>query len=110
MDNNEVRLHGTVKRNAECVTERGSRILDFALEVWSDKNSRLDVFDCRTTDGSAAMEELEGFVTEGEELEVEGHLEKSTKSERQRMAGGVMVEVRNTSIVVYVDDVIEEED
>lgn len=109
MGDNVVRLRGHVKRSVECATERGTRILDFAIEVWSDKNNRLDVFDCRTTDGSNAMEELEGFVTEGELLEVEGHLEKSTSSERQRMAG-VMVEVRHTSIVVYVDEVIEKEE
>ena len=109
MENNEVRLHGTVKRNAEAGEYRGGKILDFALAVWNDANQRHDVFDCRLTSMSAAYEQLEGFVNEGEEIELVGHLQKSSYTGRERVAG-VMIEVRPTEGVVYVDAIIETED
>lgn len=109
MDNNEVRLRGTVKRDATAAHSRGAHILDFALSVWSEENSRHDVYDCRMTGESAAYDVLEGFVNEGEELEVLGHLQKTSYTDRQRVAG-VMIEVRHTEVVVYVDAIIESEE
>lgn len=109
MGNNEVRLQGSVKRNAEAGDYRGCKVLDFALEVWSEANQRYDVFDCRLTSRSAAYEQLEGFVNEGEEIELLGHLQKSSHTGRERVAG-VMVEVRHTEVVVYVDAIIEAEE
>lgn len=109
MENNSVRLIGTVKRNVTASSERGTDILDFALSVWSDENSRYDVFDCRLTSQSAAYAKLEGFVNAGEQFEVIGHLQKKSYSESQRVAG-VMVDIRHTEVIVYVDDVNESED
>ena len=109
MESNEVRLRGTVKRDAVAAEGRGNKVLDFALEVWNESSKRKDVFDCRMTSLSDAMDELEGFVSEGEELEVVGHLEKMTNTERQRVAG-VWMEVRHTGVVVYVDEIIYTEE
>lgn len=104
MDNNFVRLAGTVKRAAKA----GSGVLDFALEVINE-NGRMDIFDCRLTSQSDAYDQLEGFVNEGEPLEIMGHLERRTVTEAKRV-GLVMVETRYTAIVVYVDAIVESED
>jgi hypothetical protein len=55
-----------------------------------------------------AYESLEGFVNEGEPIEVMGHLIKMTTTEEQRV-NGVWLTVRNTRTVVYVDSVITED-
>jgi hypothetical protein len=104
MYNNYVRLSGTVKRAAEA----GSGVLDFALEVPNERG-RLDIYDCRLTSKSEAYGQLEGFVNEGEPLEVEGHLERRTVCKEERV-GLVMVTARYTTTLVYVDGIIEQED
>lgn len=103
MDNNTVHLLGTVKRDAKA----GGGVLDFALEVVCEKG-RLNIFDCRLTAQSDAWTDLEGFVNEGEQMEVIGHLEKRTYTEQQRIAG-VMVDIRNTQTIIYVDNVVTED-
>lgn len=108
MENNSVHLVGTVKRDATAAdTGNGGQVLDFALMVTNPTNGRFDIFDCRLTSYSAAMDQLEGFVTEGERLELVGRLEKQTRTEDQRIAG-VWVQVRTTQIVVYVESIIGE--
>lgn len=102
-DNNYVHLIGTVKRDAR----EGSNVLDFAIEVPNERGRR-NIFDCRLTSMSPAWQDLEGFVNEGEQIEVIGHLEKRTSTESQRIAG-VMVDVRSTSTFIYVDEVRTEE-
>lgn len=104
MKNNFVRLAGTVKRAAEA----GSGVLDFALEVTNEKGRR-DIYDCRMTSQSDAYDQLEGFVNEGEPLEVLGHLERRTVTESKRV-GLVMVETRYTATIVYIDAIVEEEE
>lgn len=104
MQNNFVRLAGTVKRAAEA----GSGVLDFALEVMNERG-RLDIYDCRLTSQSDAYEQLEGFVNEGEPLEVVGHLERRTVTKEERV-GLVMVTTRYTTTLVYVENIIEQED
>jgi len=103
MDNNFVRLAGTVKRAAEA----GSGVLDFALEVINDKG-RMDIFDCRLTSQSDAYDQLEGFVNEGEPIEVIGHLGKRTTTDGVRICG-VWVDVRNTTTFIFVDKVVTED-
>jgi hypothetical protein len=103
VENNQVRLAGVVKRDAKA----GSGVIDFAIEVIGHKERR-DIFDCRATAGSLAYESLEGFVNEGEPIEVMGHLIKMTTTEEQRV-NGVWLTVRNTRTVVYVDSVITED-
>lgn len=104
MQNNYVRLAGTVKREAVA----GSSVLDFALEVVNERG-RFDIYDCRLTSQSAAYEQLEGFVNEGEPLEVEGHLERRTVTKEERV-GLVTVTTRYTTTIIYVDNIIENED
>lgn len=103
MQNNFVRLAGTVKRAAEA----GSGVLDFALEVVNERG-RLDIYDCRLTSQSDAYEQLEGFVNEGEPLEVVGHLERRTVTKEERV-GLVTVTARYTTTLVYVENIIEQE-
>lgn len=103
MDNNLVHLMGTVKRDA---TE-GDGVLDFAIEV-PDERGTIRIFDCRLTKRSDAWTQLEGFVNEGEPIEVIGHLERRTVTEGVRVAG-VWIDVRVTNTVVYVDNVVTED-
>jgi len=108
MENNSVHLLGVVKRNAQAGDNgKGGQVLDFAIQVTNPTNGRYDIFDCRLTDYSAAMKKLEGFVSEGEELELVGHLERVTRTEAQRLAG-VWVEARVTQTIVYVDSIVNE--
>jgi hypothetical protein len=101
--NNYVHLIGTVKRNAT----QGSGVMDFAVEVPNEKGT-IQIFDCRLTERSDAWDKLDGFVSEGEPIEVIGHLEKRTNTDGVRVSG-VWVEVRNTTTVIYVDDAITED-
>ena len=101
---NEVHLKGTVKRDAtSSEADNGTKVLDFAVEVAGD-GGRYDIYDCRLTDRSEAFAKLEGFVEMGEEVELVGHLEKRTDTNRERISGA-MVEVKVTKVIVYVDDV-----
>lgn len=104
MENNYVRLVGTVKQNAENVSGR----LQFAIEVPNEKGTKM-WFDCMCTSHSAAFDELEGFVNEGEPIEVIGHLVKNTSTEYGKV-GNSRMEVKTTNIVVYVDEVVTEEE
>lgn len=103
MDDNYVEMSGTVKRDAR----GGKGVLDFALEIF-DKDIRSVIVDCRTTSHSIAYEQLGGEVKEGQQLSVAGHLERRTSTEAQRIAG-VSVSVRQTSTIVFVDEVLEDE-
>jgi len=109
MENNSVHLIGIVKRGAKAGNNgKGGQVLDFALQVTDPNTGRYDIFDCRLTEISDAMEQLEGFVEEGEQLEIMGHLVKRTSTESQRIAG-VWIDVRSTATVVYVDSIVEED-
>lgn len=104
MEQNLVFLTGTVKRDAEAAKTGTNSVLDFAIAVFN--GSRYDIYDCRTTSASEAYQQLEGFVSEGEELSIVGHLEKMTSTDSSRIAG-VVVEVKRTNVVVYVDQIQE---
>lgn len=104
MDNNYVHLCGTVKRDAS----QGEGVMDFAIEVVNERGRR-DIYDCRLTSQSDAYDQLEGFVNEGEPLEVLGHLERRTVTDSKRI-GLVMVETRYTATIVYVDAIVESEE
>ena len=99
---NQIIMSGTVKRDATA----NNGFLDFALMVPGEKRS--DVFDCWTSDRSEAYRELEGFVSEGEELTIIGHLCKRTWTEQDMLAGD-LVEVRATKTIIFVDSIGEEE-
>lgn len=98
---NQVIISGTVKRDANA----SNGFLDFALVVPGEK--RADVFDCWTSDRTDAYRELEGFVSEGEELTVIGHLCKRTWTAQDRLAGD-LVEVKATKTIVFVDNIGED--
>lgn len=103
MDNNLVHITGTVKRDAV----EGDGVLDFAVEV-PDRRGTRQIFDCRITKRSDAWKDLEGFVNEGEPIEIIGHLEKQTCTDGVRIAG-VWVDIRVTNTIIYVDNVVTEE-
>ena len=107
MDSNFGHLLGTVKRDAKAGRSGSTSVLDFAVEVVNERG-KLDIFDCRLTDQSEAYAELDGFVSEGEEIEVIGHLEKRTVTDGVRVAG-VWVDVRSTQTCIYVDNVVTED-
>ena len=102
METNIVFLTGTVKRDAVGANAGGNSVLDFALSVFN--GNRYDIYDCRTTSASDAYRQLEGFVSEGEELSVVGHLEKMTYTGSNKIVG-VSVEVKRTNTIVYVDSI-----
>lgn len=102
MENNFVHLIGTVKRDAT----QGDGVMDFAIEV-PDQKGTIYIYDCRLTNRSDAWEQLEGFVNEGEPIEVIGHLEKRTTTDGMRI-NGVWIDVRNTQTIIYVDKVVTE--
>ena len=103
VENNSVHLVGEVKAPAGDIGGR----LEFTLTVKNGKGTDM-WFDCVTTRNSTAHAKLEGFVNEGELLDVSGHLVKSTKTEQGRV-GNTRIETKTTQILVYVDDVITEE-
>ena len=103
MDNNFVHLIGTVKRDAT----QGDGVMDFAIEVPNHKGT-MQIFDCRLTQRSEAWDDLEGFVNEGEPIEIMGHLEKRTTTDGARI-NGVWIDVRTTSTIIYVDKVVTED-
>ena len=104
MDNNYVHLCGTVKRDAS----QGEGVMDFAIEVPNERGT-LQIFDCRLTQRSEAWSVLDGYVNEGEPIEIVGHLEKRTTTDGVRVSG-VWVEVRNTATFIYVDHVVVTEE
>ena len=104
MENNYVRLVGTATGEAKA---RGGKI-QFTLNVPNGKGDWM-FFDCLTTKSSEAFDKLEGFVNEGECLEVEGHLIKNTKTDTGKV-GNTRIETKTTCVMVYVDDVTTEED
>lgn len=72
MTGNHVRVEGAVKRDARATTIRSElEVLEFCLEAPSD-GSRLVFVDCKAF--GAACDELEGYVSAGERIWVEGHL------------------------------------
>ena len=103
MGNNSVHLIGTVKGDSEHVSGR----LAFTIEVPNQKGTKM-WFDCMTTSHSDAFATLEGFVNDAEPIEVIGHLVKNTSTEYGKV-GNSRIEVKTTSVLVYVDEVVTED-
>lgn len=102
-----MRLVGNIKRDAEAVeSPNGTKILDFAVAVQSP-DGRWDVFDCRCTNKDGVVDALDGYVQEGEEIALEGRLEKRTSTDEQRVAG-TLVRVKNTQVHIYVTRLLED--
>ena len=98
---NFVRISGYVLRDEDARDVRsGLRIIDFALAVDDPDGERPVYVDCYGT--NEACNQLGGFVEEGEELVVEGHMTFrtfTTKSGQRRFGTVVYVES-----VDYVDN------
>lgn len=106
---NLVRLVGNIKRDEQAVElPDGTKILDFAVAV-QGQDGRWDVFDCRATNRDGVVDALDGYVQEGEEIAIEGRLEKRTSTDEQRVAGS-LVRVKNTQVRVYVTGLLEDYD
>jgi len=98
---NEVRVLGTVKRNASAENvRRGFSMLDFTLEVPTGDERRVYV-DCVAT-SPVVEEHFDGFVDAGETVGVVGHLtfRTYTNGNGRKVSG----------MVVYVEDVYEIEE
>lgn len=108
MDMNKVQLSGTVKRDAEAGRFKGGKAVDFALVVEMEDGYKA-IFDCRLTDRAEAFADLEGFVEEGEHMEVIGHLGKNTSSKEVKALSAAMT-VRVTDTIVYVDEIVAEDE
>lgn len=104
MENNYVHLVGTVKRAEEA---SGGRI-EFTIEVPDRKGTNI-WFDCVCSRRSEAFAALDGFVNEGEPMEVMGHLEKHTTNKSMKVGHACSIDARATDVVVYVDEVITED-
>lgn len=96
-DSNFVRVRGRVLRNEEeRVVRAGLRIIDFALAVDDPDGDRPVYVDCYGT--NEACQTLGGYVDEGEELMVEGHLTFRTFTAKNGQ--------RRSGTVVYVEKVV----
>lgn len=93
---NFVRISGSVLRDEDARYVRaGLKIIDFALAVDDPDGERPVYVDCYGTND--ACDTLGGFVEEGEELIVEGHLTFRTFTTKNGQ--------RRSGTVVYVESV-----
>lgn len=99
MSRNEVHIEGIVKRDSEASSPRpGISVMSFCLAVPDPSNDGMDVYvDCfAATD---AVGQLEGFVSKGEMLAVDGQLTFRTMTDYKGR--------KKSAIVVYVENVEE---
>ena len=101
---NEVRLSGEVKSDAEAK----NGVLAFVLKT-ERKNGGWDYFECVTIAAARAYEQLDRYVTHGEEMTVIGRLQKYTDSAELHV-GGVNAPVRYNAVQVFVEELEEEEE
>lgn len=98
MGENFVHIEGIIKRDCEAVSPRPNvSVMSFCLKVPDPTNDGDVYVDCfAATD---AVEMLDGFVSEGERLAVDGQLTFRTMTDHKGR--------KKSSIVVYVDNVEE---
>ena len=96
---NSVHIEGSVKRDASMVEVRpGIKVMDFCLVVDDPMAEGLSVYvDCYAPTDAVNM--LDGFVSEGERLGVDGALTFRTVTDRRG--------ARRTGMNVYVENVYE---
>ena len=102
MSNNSVHIEGIVKRDCEASHPRPNiSVMSFCLAVPDPATEGADVYvDCfAATD---AVEQLDGFVTKGESLAVDGRLSFRTMTDYKGRT--------KSALVVYVDNVEEIEE
>lgn len=103
MENNSVYLQGTVKRDVDAQPAGdGCYILDFGVEVYNPTAERMDIFDCRVVSNTLPYDQCEGFLSKGDEVVLEGMLEKRTRTQEGRV-GSNTVTVKSTGIFIYVE-------
>lgn len=101
---NEVRLSGEVKSDRQA--ENG--VLTFVLKV-ERRRGGYDYFECVTIAATSAYQQLEGFVTHGEQMTVIGRLQKYTDSAELHV-GGVNASIRYNAVQVFVEELEDIED
>ena len=94
---NEVHIIGTVKRTERAAKKGNVSVMKFCLVVKEPVTNRNVMVDCFAPDDM--VNELGGFVDEGERLEVYGHLSFRTNTDRLGNTRSVLT--------VYVTDVYE---
>jgi len=97
--NNSVHIEGVVKRDSQQKELRnGVRVMDFCLSVRDPLNDNMNTYiDCfAATD---AVDELEGYVEEGERLAVDGFLTFRTMTDYKGR--------RKSALIVNVEHVEE---
>lgn len=101
MHRNHVILTGTAKASVEATTLRdGHRVMDFTLVVRDNVSRRPTFVDCVAKGAEIVDGQLEGFVNEGEEFEVEGHLTFRTFTRPDgTMRSGLVVYVESAQAV-----------
>jgi hypothetical protein len=77
---NEVHIIGTVKRTAKASMSGKVMVMSFCLVVREPTTDRYVMVDCYA--GDAPSRQLEGFVDEGEKLEVYGCLSFRTLTDK----------------------------
>lgn len=100
---NKVHVEGFVKRDAQALVPRSNvQFIDFCLVVQDPTNRKNGVFvDCFAS-GSVVEDELEGFVSAGESLAVDGFLTFRSYSDVHGKT--------HTGMVVYVEHAEEIEE
>ena len=102
MQDNQVYIRGTVKRDAEGVaTPSGGKMMNFCLAIPDAFNRKTMVYvDCVAM--AEIVDEIEGFLTEGEEVTVGGSLTFRTVTKENGK--------KKTGLSVYVESIdIKEE-
>lgn len=96
---NYVNVSGSVKASATAARIRaGLSAINFTLVVDGGEGERPTYVDCMAYGDDIVNGQLEGFVDEGEWLEVEGHLSFRTFTDSNGS--------RRSGIIVYVENVL----
>lgn len=98
-EKNRVHVEGVVKRDVEASSPRpGIKVMSFTLSVKDTANEGMYVYvDCFAA--TEAVEQLDGFVTKGETLAVDGSLTFRTITDYKGR--------KKSSLMVYVENVEE---
>lgn len=99
---NMVHIEGVVKRDAEATSPRPNvSVMGFTLTVIDQMNGGMPVYvDCFAANN--VVEQLEGFVSEGERLAVDGCLTFRTMTDYKGR--------KKSALVVYAENVEEIDD
>lgn len=107
MENNNVFLHGIIKRDAEARPSKDDcYVLDFTVKVWNENIQRWDNFDCRTTNMMDAYDDCQGYLSYNDKVTLEGCLERFTTTQEGKI-GDKKVTISSTNVLIFVDNFID---